>query len=40
MTTEVTTLREESVPASTFELPQGYEERPFLPGMPPPEQGQ
>jgi len=40
MTTEVTTLREESVAASTFELPQGYEERPFLPGMPPPEQGQ
>jgi hypothetical protein len=35
-TTEVTTLREESVPATTFELPQGYEERPFLPGMTPP----
>jgi hypothetical protein len=37
-TTEVTTLREESVPAPTFELPAGYEERPFLPGMPPPDQ--
>jgi hypothetical protein len=35
-TTEVTTLREESVPATTFELPAGYEERPFLPGMTPP----
>lgn len=39
MTMEVTTLREESVPASMFEMPQGYEERPFLPGMPPPEGG-
>jgi hypothetical protein len=39
ITMEVTTLREESVPASTFEMPQGYEERPFLPGMPPPEGG-
>ena len=37
MTMEVTTLRQESVPASMFEMPQGYEERPFLPGMPPPE---
>jgi Domain of unknown function (DUF4412) len=37
-TMEVTTLREESVPASSFELPEGYEERPFLPGMPPPDQ--
>ena len=39
ITMEVTTLRAESVPASTFEMPQGYEERPFLPGMPPPEGG-
>jgi uncharacterized protein DUF4412 len=37
-TTEVTTLREESIPASSFELPAGYEERPFLPGMTPPDQ--
>jgi hypothetical protein len=36
-TTEVTVLREESVPASTFELPEGYQERPFLPGMQPPQ---
>jgi hypothetical protein len=34
-TTEVTTLRQESIPAGTFELPADYEERPFLPGMPP-----
>jgi hypothetical protein len=37
-TMEVTTLRPESVPATTFDLPTGYEERPFLPGMPPPQQ--
>jgi hypothetical protein len=37
-TMEVTTLRSESVPATTFDLPAGYEERPFLPGMPPPQQ--
>jgi hypothetical protein len=37
-TMEVTTLRLESVPATTFDLPAGYEERPFLPGMPPPQQ--
>ena len=37
-TMEVTTLRTESVPATTFDLPAGYEERPFLPGMPPPQQ--
>ena len=37
-TMEVTTLRPESVPATTFDLPAGYEERPFLPGMPPPQQ--
>jgi hypothetical protein len=37
-TTQVTTLRQESIPADTFELPAGYEERPFLPGMPPPQQ--
>lgn len=36
-TTEVTLLRQESVPASTFELPEGFQERPFLPGMQPPE---
>jgi hypothetical protein len=37
-TMQVTTLRPESVEASVFELPAGFEERPFLPGMPPPEQ--
>jgi hypothetical protein len=37
-TMEVTTLRSESVPATMFDLPAGYEERPFLPGMPPPQQ--
>ncbi|HEX2465963.1 MAG TPA: DUF4412 domain-containing protein [Thermoanaerobaculia bacterium] len=37
-TMEVTTLRPESVAATTFDLPAGYEERPFLPGMPPPQQ--
>jgi hypothetical protein len=37
LTMEVTTLRKEPVAAATFELPAGYEERPFLPGMPPPE---
>ncbi len=38
LTMEVTTLRKEPVVASTFELPAGYEERLFLPGIPPPEQ--
>lgn len=37
-TMEVTTLRAESVPATTFELPAGYQERPFPPGMPQPQQ--
>jgi hypothetical protein len=37
-TMEVTALRPESVPATTFDLPAGYEERPYLPGMPPPQQ--
>jgi len=39
LTVEVTTLRKEPVAASTFELPAGYEERPFLPGMSPPDPG-
>jgi len=39
-TMEVTTLRGESIDSSLFELPEGYEERPFLPGMPPATEGQ
>jgi hypothetical protein len=35
LTMEVTTLRKEPVAASTFEVPAGYEERPFVPGMQP-----
>lgn len=33
-TMEVTTLREESAPAGTFEMPAGYTETPLIPDMP------
>ena len=36
-TTTVDELREEAIAPETFELPPDYVERPFLPGMPPPE---